>query len=77
MLHHHGRQICFLFCIDVILTLSVRGKNPYKRAKTLRLAGRNNSTGHAANVNSVRHWLLVIESPIALNHQEMADRRRG
>ena len=53
------------------------GENPDIRAKTLHLASRNNSTDHAATANSVRHWLLVIASLIALNGEHMADRRQG
>ena len=64
-------------CDESILKVGVGGKNPYKRAKTLHLASRNNSTDHAATVNSVRHWLLVIASLIASNDEEMADRRHG
>ena len=64
-------------CDKAILKVGVGGKNPYKRAKTLHLASRNNSTDHAAIVNSVRHWLLVIASLIASNDDEMADRRQG
>ena len=57
--------------------MSIGGKNPYKRAKTLHLAGRNNSTDRAAAVNSVRHRLLVFDSLIALYDEEMADRSQG
>jgi len=40
------------------------------------LAIRNNSNDHAATLNSVRHWLLVFISPIALINSRMADRRQ-
>jgi hypothetical protein len=60
-----------------LLEIKGRGENPYKRAKTLRLASRNNSTDRAAIVNSVRYRLLVFASLIALKDKEMADRRQG
>ena len=70
-------EICLPgFASEVILKATVGGRNPYKRAKTLRLASRNNSTDHTATVNSVRHWLLVFASLIALSDREMADRRQ-
>lgn len=76
LLHSHRDGVHSWCDFDVILRVGIVSKNPYKRAKTLRLASRNNSTDHAATANSVGHLLLVFVSPIALKGVAMADRRQ-